>query len=202
MGEDGSPRMRAVACSTVRPRTETSLTSALDKHIAHVNQADLGCFARRRHGGDCVRSCCRQKIQSADFAIIICVNHAKACFVLLRPSPSLSRAEKYRSKLNSSLESFPFLFMSKVSKPALYSSRVIIPSRSLSSASNRKPDACVTCRLHAGSFPQQRVQAHLESQENPKRKTRSDDECTNQTNHPLDMIRGRPKETGSLPVNT
>jgi hypothetical protein len=39
-----------------------------------------------------------------------------------------------------------------------------------------------------GSSSKQQVQAHLENQENPKRRTRSDDEYTNQTNHPLDTI--------------
>jgi hypothetical protein len=36
------------------------------------------------------------------------------------------------------------------------------------------------------------VQTHLESQENPKRRRRSDDEFTNQTNHSLDKITAKP----------
>ena len=66
----------------------------------------------------------------------------------------------------------------------------------------RVQETAVTEVTHAqepGSFPQQQVQAHLESQENPKRKTRSDYECTNQTNHPLDMMTPGPaKGDGEL----
>ena len=42
-----------------------------------------------------------------------------------------------------------------------------------------------------GSSSKQQVEAHLESQENPKTR-RSDDEFTNQTNHSLDTIIARP----------
>ncbi len=43
-----------------------------------------------------------------------------------------------------------------------------------------------------GSSSKQQVEAHLESQENPKTRRRSDDEFTNQTNHSLDTIIARP----------
>jgi hypothetical protein len=43
-----------------------------------------------------------------------------------------------------------------------------------------------------GSSSKQQVEAHLESQENPKRRRRSDDEYTNPTNHPLDMMTPKP----------
>ena len=43
-----------------------------------------------------------------------------------------------------------------------------------------------------GSSSKQQVQSHLESQENPKRRRRSDDEFTNQTNHSLDTITVKP----------
>jgi hypothetical protein len=45
-----------------------------------------------------------------------------------------------------------------------------------------------------GSSSKQQVQAHLESHENPKRKTRSDDEYIIQTNHPLDMMTPKPSK--------
>ena len=43
-----------------------------------------------------------------------------------------------------------------------------------------------------GSSSKQQVQTNLESQENPKRRRRSDDEFTNQTNHSLDTITVKP----------
>jgi hypothetical protein len=43
-----------------------------------------------------------------------------------------------------------------------------------------------------GSCSKQQVEAHLESQENPKRRRRSDDEYTNPTNHSLYTITVKP----------
>ena len=57
-----------------------------------------------------------------------------------------------------------------------------------------------------GSCSKQQVEAHLESQKNPKRRRRSDDEYKNPTNHSLDTITVTTKSTKSdtenPPVNT
>jgi hypothetical protein len=48
-----------------------------------------------------------------------------------------------------------------------------------------------------GSSSKQQVEAHLESQENPKRRRRSDDEFTNQTNHSLGTINAKPTKSNT-----
>jgi len=48
-----------------------------------------------------------------------------------------------------------------------------------------------------GSPSKQQVQTNLESQENPKRRRRSDDEFTNQTNHSLDTKTAKPTKSNT-----
>jgi hypothetical protein len=51
-----------------------------------------------------------------------------------------------------------------------------------------------------GSSSKQQVEAHLESQENPKRRRRSDDEYKNPTNHSLDTITAKPIKINTEPT--
>jgi hypothetical protein len=53
----------------------------------------------------------------------------------------------------------------------------------------------------SGSSSKQQVEAHLESQDNPKRRRRSDDDYKNPTNHSLDTITAKPTKSNMEPTS-